>query len=91
MHTARAARGRGVGRAMLDHLIGVTRDRGCRRVSLETGARPAFAPARALYASAGFTPCDPFGDYSPSRDSTCMMLWLTGPPVAAPPRRPAGS
>ncbi len=35
---------------------------------------PAFAPARALYASAGFTPCEPFGDYRPSRNSTFMAL-----------------
>ena len=32
MHTARAARGRGVGRAMLGHLLGVARSRGFRPV-----------------------------------------------------------
>ena len=79
MHTAQAARGRGVGRAMLGHLIGVARERGCRRVSLETGSMDAFAPARSLYASAGFTPCGPFGDYSPSRSSTFMTLSLDDP------------
>ena len=79
MHTAQAARGRGVGRAMLGHLIGVARERGCRRVSLETGSMDAFAPARSLYASAGFTPCGPFGDYSPSRSSTFMTLSLVAP------------
>jgi len=76
MHTAQAARGRGVGRAMLGHLIGVARERGCRRVSLETGSMDAFAPARSLYASAGFRPCGPFGDYSPSPTSTFMTLSL---------------
>jgi putative acetyltransferase len=76
MHTAQAARGRGVGRAMLGHLIGVARERGCRRVSLETGSMDAFAPARSLYAGAGFTPCAPFGEYSPSRSSTFMTLSL---------------
>jgi putative acetyltransferase len=64
MHTAAAARGRGIGRAMLEHLIGVARERGCRRVSLETGSMDGFAPARSLYASAGFQPCGPFGDYA---------------------------
>ena len=77
MHTAQAARGRGLGRAMLRHLLGVARERGVRRVSLETGTVPAFAPARALYASAGFRPCGPFGDYQPMDTSTFMTLDLT--------------
>jgi putative acetyltransferase len=76
MHTVHAARGRGIGRAMLEHLIGVARDRGFRRVSLETGSMRAFAPARSLYASAGFRPCGPFADYSPSPNSTFMTLSL---------------
>ncbi|MPY85584.1 MAG: GNAT family N-acetyltransferase [Actinophytocola sp.] len=74
MHTARAARGRGIGRALVEHLIGVARQRGVTRLSLETGAMAAFAPARALYASLGFTPCGPFGDYRPSRNSAFMTL-----------------
>ncbi len=76
MHTAQAARGGGIGRAMLEHLIGVARDRGCRRVSLETGTMDAFAPARSLYANAGFTSCGPFGDYLPSPSNTFMTLSL---------------
>ena len=36
----------------------------------------AFAPARALYASAGFKHCDPFGDYKPSPYSTWMTRAL---------------
>jgi putative acetyltransferase len=41
---------------------------------------PAFAPARSLYASAGFTPCGPFGDYGLSPNSTFMTLSLDDPP-----------
>jgi putative acetyltransferase len=78
MHTAQAARRRGIGRAMVDHLIGVARDRGFRQVSLETGSMPAFEPARSLYANAGFMPCGPFGDYRPSPSSTFMTLPLNG-------------
>ena len=63
MHTAEVARGRGIGRAMLTYLLGVARTGGFRRVSLETGTTAAFAPARALYESAGFVPCGPFGSY----------------------------
>ena len=76
MHVAEEARGRGVGRAILDHLLAVAREGGFRRVSLETGSMEAFAPARSLYASAGFAPCPPFGDYWDSPNSTCMTLSL---------------
>ncbi len=85
MHTAQAARGRGLGRMMLDHLIAVARERGYGRLSLETGSMAAFAPARSLYASAGFEVCQPFGDYRESPNSTYMTLRLTsgGPRQAA--------
>jgi putative acetyltransferase len=76
MHTAAEARRSGVGRAMVEHLIGVARDHGFRRVSLETGSTQAFAAARSLYAQAGFTPCGPFGDYTPGRGNTFMTLAL---------------
>jgi len=81
MHTAAAARGRGVGRAMLDHLLGVARSRGYRRVSLETGTMAEFTPARALYASAGFTACGPFADYRPSEDN-CFLTLERGAPAS---------
>ncbi|HWF51042.1 MAG TPA: GNAT family N-acetyltransferase [Solirubrobacteraceae bacterium] len=76
MHTAEAARGRGIGRAMVAHLIAVARQAGLRRLSLETGSGAAFAPARALYEESGFTPCGPFGDYRPSINSTFMTRAL---------------
>lgn len=76
MHTAEGARRRGIARAMLDHLLHVARSRGCRRVSLETGSMEAFAPARALYESAGFRVCEPFADYRPSPNSVFMTLAL---------------
>jgi putative acetyltransferase len=76
MHTVASARGRGVGRRMLDHLIAVARAEGYRRLSLETGSMAAFAPARSLYAGAGFVVCEPFADYRPSPNSTYMTLYL---------------
>ena len=78
MHTAEAARGRGVARAIVDHLLRVARGRGYRRVSLETGAGAAFVPARRLYASVGFTECGPFADYPASPNSVHMTLSLAG-------------
>jgi putative acetyltransferase len=76
MHTAEPARGRGVGQAMLDYLIGEARKLGFRRLSLETGTMEAFAPARRLYARAGFKHCEPFGEYRESPNSCCMTLSL---------------
>ena len=76
MHTAVAARRSGIGRAMVEHLVGVARDHGFGRVSLETGSTQAFAPARSLYAEAGFTPCGPFGDYPTDRGNTFMTMAL---------------
>ena len=74
MHTAEAARGRGIGRAMLIHLLKVARAGGFRQVSLETGTTAAFAPARMLYRSAGFVRCGPFAGHRPSYDNLFMTL-----------------
>ncbi len=76
MHTAAEARGRGVGRALLNHLLQVARARGYERVSLETGTTPGFAAARALYEAAGFAPTGPFGGYPVTGDNTFYTLAL---------------
>jgi putative acetyltransferase len=76
MHTAHAARRQGVGRIVVEHLLALARERGYRRVSLETGNLDVFAPARALYSSLGFQPCAPFGPYVDSRTSACMTIDL---------------
>src|SRR5689334_3044017 len=54
MHVAQAQRGRGAGRALLDHLIRRAHTNGIRRLSLETGSRGYFRPAQTLYKSRGF-------------------------------------
>ena len=76
MHTAAEARGRGVGRAMLDHLLAVARARGYQRLWLETGTTPGFAAARTLYERAGFSPAEPFADYVGTEDNTFYALAL---------------
>lgn len=81
MHTAAAARGRGVARAMLAHILAEARARGYRRLSLETGSMEAFAPARALYAGFGFRDCPPFGDYVLDPNSVFMTLELVPEPI----------
>lgn len=63
MHTSDAARGHGVGRAVLLELIRRAQASGAIRMSLETGSQTEFEAARALYEKHGFTYCPPFGHY----------------------------
>jgi putative acetyltransferase len=79
MHTIAAARRKGVGSAMLQHLIAFARSRGMSRLSLETGSWDYFRPAVALYRSHGFVECPPFGDYVPDPNSIFMTLDLRKP------------
>ena len=64
--------GRGVGRAILEHLIAQARAQGMRSLWLETGSAPAFIPALRLYESAGFARCGPFEDYTDDPFSVFM-------------------
>lgn len=68
--------GQGVGRALLNHLIGEARGRGMESLWLETGSSPAFAPALRLYETSGFIRCGPFGDYTDNPFSVFMTLPL---------------
>ncbi|GAB2639735.1 GNAT family N-acetyltransferase [Nocardioides ginkgobilobae] len=76
MRTASAATGRGVGTALLEHVLDQARARGLSRVSLETGAEDFFAPARRLYLRHGFEVCPPFGRYRPDPLSVFMTRSL---------------
>jgi putative acetyltransferase len=76
MRAAPEWRGKGVGEAMLAHLLGVARARGYSRVSLETGRTDAFAPAVALYRKHGFEECEAFADYVVDDFSWCLGLAL---------------
>lgn len=72
MRTAATATGRGVGTALLEHVVAQARVRGLSRLSLETGAEDFFAPARRLYLRHGFEVCPPFGHYRPDPLSVFM-------------------
>jgi putative acetyltransferase len=76
MRTADAHRRRGVGRALLEHIVAEARARGYARLSLETGSMSAFEPARTLYARYGFVRCEPFAGYGPDPNSVFMTLAL---------------
>ena len=76
MRVAASFLGRGVGRAMLHHLVAHAKATGLGSLWLETGSTPAFAAALGLYAREGFTRCGPFGDYVPDPFSVFMTRTL---------------
>ena len=76
MRTTTAARGRGVGAAVLAHVLASAAERGVRTVHLETGTQDYFAAARRLYERAGFVECPPFGDYRLDPHSVFYRLTL---------------
>ena len=65
MRTATGYLRRGVARLVLQTILAEARRRGYRRLSLETGSMPYFAPAHALYRGAGFVECGAFVGYRP--------------------------
>jgi len=67
---------RGVAAALLAHVIVVARSRGMRRLSLETGTGPAFAPALAFYRRHGFVDGGAFAEYQPSAFNRFLHLSL---------------
>lgn len=76
MRTAPAHLRKGIGAALLRHIIAEAHRRRYTRLSLETGSFEAFAPARALYTRFGFTPCEPFADYVLDPNSAYLTLAL---------------
>ena len=79
MRVADSHVGRGVGRAILQHLIGEARSRGLRSLWLETGSGPAFEPAIRLYERAGFVRTGPFDAYVEDPFSVFMTCPLGVP------------
>lgn len=72
MHILHEVRGKGLARAMVNHLIAAARAAGITRLSLETGPQPSFAAARGLYQSAGFAYCPHFEGYDDDPNSAFM-------------------
>ena len=63
MRVADGFLGKGIGRAVLEHIVAEAGRMGLGSLWLETGSTDAFRPALGLYSSAGFKRCGPFGDY----------------------------
>ncbi|WP_169334758.1 GNAT family N-acetyltransferase [Nocardia thailandica] len=76
MRTSRVHKQQGLGSRLLSHMLTHARERGFRRISLETGAQDFFEPARRLYAKHGFEFCGPFGSYREDPNSVFMTCQL---------------
>jgi putative acetyltransferase len=76
MRTARNFVRRGVASQILNHIISEAAQRGYKRLSLETGSMDYFKPAHKLYASFGFTTCEPFANYKLDPNSVFMTREL---------------
>jgi putative acetyltransferase len=78
MRVVDAFLGKGVGRAMLEHILADAQRRGMTSLWLETGSAPAFVPALSLYERAGFVRCGPFDGYVEDPFSIFMTKSLAG-------------
>lgn len=79
MRTSESHRRKGVASLLLQHMIDTARNRGYRRLSLETGTYlygTYFEPARRLYEKFGFRYCGPFSDYKEDPNSAFMTKEL---------------
>ena len=66
-------RNKGNGIKVINHLIEEAKKLKIKRLSIETGAGEFFKPARILFNSSGFKPCQPFAHYKEDVNS----LYLT--------------
>lgn len=73
MRTAEQFRGKGIGSAMLKHILQEAKKRGYHTLSLETGSMAGFLPAVKMYEKYGFVECGPFADYKLDVNSIFMI------------------
>lgn len=76
MRAAPEYRGKGAGRAVLEHLMAEAQRRGYVWLGLETGRPEPFQPAQRLYTGYGFEECPAFGNYVSDEFSLCMARSL---------------
>lgn len=81
MFTRPEIRGQRVGKALLERIEALARDRGIAQLKLETGDAPGFEPAHRLYERYGFVRCGAFLDYPDSGYSAFFEKRVT-PPAA---------
>ena len=65
-------RKKGHGVIVISHLISEAKKLDIKRLSIETGAGNFFIPARKLFKSCGFEPCEPFAHYKEDVNSVYL-------------------
>ena len=65
-------RKKGHGVIVINHLISEAKKLNIKRLSIETGAGDFFIPARKLFKSCGFEPCEPFAHYKEDINSVYL-------------------
>ena len=65
-----------IGQKIISHLIDRSQQLGFKKLSVETGSGEFFAPARKLFKSFGFEPCEPFAHYKEDPNSCYYSLKL---------------
>lgn len=76
MRTAKPYLRRGVALKILNTVLVEAKNRGYQKLYLETGAQPAFLPARTMYLKRGFKLCEPFEGYLHDENSVFMSFAL---------------
>ena len=76
MRTVSLYRRKGIASVLLTHIIDVSKQRGYKKLNLETGSMKEFNPARTMYEKFGFSYCDPFEGYSEDPNSVFMVKHL---------------
>lgn len=67
-------RKKGYGKKIIHHLISESKEIGIKKLSVETGSGNFFLPARKLFTSCGFKPCNPFAHYKLDPNSCYFNL-----------------
>jgi len=65
-------RKKGHGVIVINHLINEAKKLDIKKLSIETGAGDFFIPARKLFKSCGFEPCEPFAHYKEDVNSVYL-------------------
>jgi GNAT superfamily N-acetyltransferase len=74
MYLQPEARGRGLGRMMIDGLLDSARDMGCHEARLDSGWF--MTDAHRLYRAAGFTACDPYPESEIPPDFDARWVYM---------------